>query len=341
MGVTIKQIAEMAGVHRSTVDKVLHKRPGVSDDVRKKVQQIIDENNYEANPIGKALKMQNRELRIAVLLLKVDALSYIRKGIEEKLKEYSSFQIHLEFQIIAYSHVQKQAELLDRYREKKVDGIILSPINAHEIVEAIDRCTEEKIPVVTVNSDIKGSKRFCFIGQDGYKAGKVAARFMGEFLNGKGRTVVITSDGDEHQSFPFGTREGGFRTVITEAYPGIRMLPSVTTKEDPAIMRREMQRILREEKDIDGILVTCGCVQAAGEELKSSGRRDVRLICYEDYPEILDLMREDVVTMTLGSGLNEQGRKSIEVLLDKLIYDRNPYRKHLYSEIHVMVKESL
>ena len=52
-------------------------------------------------------------------------------------------------------------------------------------------------------------------------------------------------------------------------------------------------------------------------------------------------MREDVVTMTLGSGLNEQGRKSIEVLLDKLIYDRNPYRKHLYSEIHVMVKESL
>ena len=63
MGVTIKQIAEMAGVHRSTVDKVLHKRPGVSDDVRKKVQKIIDENNYEANPIGKALKMQNRELR--------------------------------------------------------------------------------------------------------------------------------------------------------------------------------------------------------------------------------------------------------------------------------------
>ena len=53
VGVTIKQIAEMAGVHRSTVDKVLHKRPGVSDDVRKKVQEIIDECNYEANPIGK------------------------------------------------------------------------------------------------------------------------------------------------------------------------------------------------------------------------------------------------------------------------------------------------
>ena len=106
-------------------------------------------------------------------------------------------------------------------------------------------------------------------------------------------------------------------------------------------MRREMQRILREEKDIDGILITCGCVQAAGEELEASGRNNVRLICYEDYPEILELMKEDIVTMTLGSGLSEQGKRSIEVLLDKLIYDRNPYRKHLYSEIHVMVKESL
>lgn len=341
MGVTIKQMAEMAGVHRSTIDKVLHNRPGVSDDVRKRVQKIIDECHYEANPIGKALKMQQRELRIAVLLLKVDALPYIKKGIEEKLKEYSTFQVHLEFHVIPYLDVQQQKNLLDQYREERADGIILSPINDTEIVGAIDACTEAHIPVVTVNSDIKGSQRFCFIGQDGYKAGKVAARFMGEFLQGKGTTAVITSDGDEYQSFPFGTREGGFRETVAENYPEIKILPSIATKENPEVMRREMRRILQEEKDVDGILITCGCVQAAGEELKASGRKNIRLICYEDYPEILKLMKEGIVTLTLGSGLSEQGAKGIEVLLDKLIYDKHPYRKHLYSEIHAMVKESL
>ena len=81
--------------------------------------------------------MQNRELRIAVLLLKVDALPYIREGIEEKLKEYSSFQVHLEFQIIAYSDVQKQAELLDRYREEKVDGIITKTSMASAMAEQL------------------------------------------------------------------------------------------------------------------------------------------------------------------------------------------------------------
>ena len=85
MGVTIKQIAEMAGVHRSTVDKVLHKRPGVSDSVRARVQKIIDECGYEANPIGKALQMQDKELKIKVILLEVDALEYLKKGIADAM----------------------------------------------------------------------------------------------------------------------------------------------------------------------------------------------------------------------------------------------------------------
>lgn len=341
MGVTIKQIAEMAGVHRSTVDKVLHHRPGVSDEVRQKVQQIIDECNYEVNPIGKALKMQDKKLKIAVLLLQVDALPYIKQGIEKKLEEYRSFQIELIYHVIEYSNVALQKALLEQYKEEKADGILLSPINDRRIVEEIDRCMEAGIPVVTVNSDIKGSKRFCFIGQDGYKAGKVAARFMGEFLSGKGTLAVITSDSDEHQSFPFGTREGGFRETISENYPEITVLSSVPTKENPEIMRQEMKRLLENEQQLNGVLITCGCVQAAGEELKASKREGIRLICYEDYPEIQKLMKENIVTMTLGSGLVEQGSKSAEILLDKLIYDKNPPRKHLYSEIHVLVKESL
>ena len=44
----------MAGVHRSTVDKVLHNREGVSQEVRERVQKIIDEYQYKPNPIGQA-----------------------------------------------------------------------------------------------------------------------------------------------------------------------------------------------------------------------------------------------------------------------------------------------
>lgn len=341
MGVTIKQIAEMAGVHRSTVDKVLHHREGVSDEVRKKVQRIIDECNYQANPIGKALKMQDKVIQLGIILLKVDALPHIKQGIEKELEQYSSFQIQLEYQVIEYSDEASQAKIMQTYREQKKDGIIITPLNAQKVLEEIDLCEQANIPVVTINTDIKNSKRLCFIGQDGFKAGKIAGRLMGEFLSGLGKVAVFSSELDKWQSFPFGAREAGFREIVNQYYPAVKILPSIMTGENPQVISREVKKILQEQPDINAVYITCGGVKEAGTALKETGNENVRLICYENYPEILRLLEEGVVTATIDSKIVEQGMKSISILMDYLIYDKRPDRKHCYTEIVVMVRESL
>ena len=61
MRVTMKEIAERAGVHQATVDKVVHNRVGVSDEVRAKVQAIIDELGYKPNPTGRVLQRQGKK----------------------------------------------------------------------------------------------------------------------------------------------------------------------------------------------------------------------------------------------------------------------------------------
>lgn len=341
MSVTIKQIAEMAGVHRSTVDKVLHNRPGVSDPVRKRVQKIIDECNYQANPIGKALKMQDRCLQIKVVLLEVDARQFLIKGIESELKKYGSFQVELDIINLPYNEVDRQAKELRECINTHSDGVILSPINSYKVVEAINDCMQAGIPIITVNTDIKGSERLCFIGQDGFKAGRVAGRLMGEFLNGEGKIAVFTSDSDNYQSFPFGTREDGFRELIQEAFPKLNVIPSIHTQEKSQIIRREMRKLCEREKNLAGIFITCGGVKAVGDVLEEYERYDIKLICYESYPEIIELLKKGVVTATLDSELEEQGQRATEVLMEYLIYDRNPIRKHLYSETKILLKESV
>lgn len=341
MSVTIKEIAEMAGVHRSTVDKVLHGRPGVSDPVRQRVQKIIDECNYQVNPIGKALKMQDRELHIKVILLDVDAQPILKKGIKKGLDRYGAFQIKDEYVTVPYSDVKCQADALERCRREQVDGIILSPVNAPEIVRQIDQCDQGGIPVITVNTDIKGSQRLCYIGQDGFKSGRIAGRLMGEFLKGEGKVAVFTSDGDNHQSFPFGTREGGFRELISSSYPGVELLPSIYTQEKTQVIRKELRKLLDEGEELAGIYITCGGVQAVGDVLDEYERRDIRLVCYENYPEILEMMRHDLVTVSLDSEIEKQGEKAVEVLMEYLIYDKNPPRRHLYTETKILLKESL
>ena len=96
MKITIKQIAEIAGVHRSTVDKVLHNREGVSQEVRQRVQKIIDEYGYRPNPIGQALKKQDQKIKIGVILLEVDAKERILSGIKEGEKIVVSGALNLQ-----------------------------------------------------------------------------------------------------------------------------------------------------------------------------------------------------------------------------------------------------
>lgn len=341
MKITIKQIAEMAGVHRSTVDKVLHNREGVSEEVRKRIQKIIEEYDYKPNPIGQALKMQKKTIRIGIILLKVDAEDIIREGIQRELGSYQSFNIQTDYHSVLYPDIKGQLKLIHQMIEEKVDGIILSPINSEEIVNAINYCMSMKIPVVTVNSDIKGSQRFCFIGQDGSQAGKVAGRLMGEFLNGKGSVAVLTSDGDARQSFFFDKREGGFRGILDKEYPRIHTLKSIRTDEDPEIIAAETKKLLESEKKLDGIFITCGGVKEVGKVLKKEKREDIKVICYEDYSEVLDLVKERVVDVTIATELKKQGGQALNVMLDYLIYEKTPPRKHLYTEIKIILKECI
>ena len=52
---TIKEIAKIAGVSRSTVSRVLNNDENVSERTRTKVQTIIDEMGYQPNPIARSL----------------------------------------------------------------------------------------------------------------------------------------------------------------------------------------------------------------------------------------------------------------------------------------------
>ena len=55
MAATIKQIAELSGVSRGTVDRVLHNRGGVDPQIAKKIQKIAKENGYHIEVLFLAL----------------------------------------------------------------------------------------------------------------------------------------------------------------------------------------------------------------------------------------------------------------------------------------------
>ncbi len=63
----LEKIASLAGVSRSTVSRVINKHPYVSDEVRKRVEEIIAREGFQPNAAARALVKQRTEV-IGVVL---------------------------------------------------------------------------------------------------------------------------------------------------------------------------------------------------------------------------------------------------------------------------------
>ncbi len=342
MRVTLKTIAERAGVHISTVDKVIHNRGGVSKEVEANIRAIIEELGYKTNPAGRALQRSGKKYRIAVLLLDVDAQPYIAEGVRRELADVN-FNVDLEFQTSAFLDVKKQLSLLEKAEEEKVDGIILQPNHSRRVAETVKRLAGKNIPVITVDSDLRGGSRLCHVGQNAVKGADIAGRMLGLFLRGKGKTAVITNSLDKeifHDQV--NTRTTEFTSFIHDNYPCIEIIRYVEGFEDREITYRETMKLLQEEPDVKGIFIACGGVDAVGRAIREAGMAEqTSVVSFEEYPEILDLIRSRVVDCTIGGNLVEQGRTSLRLMIDYLVYGTAPEKDSVYMDARILVKESL
>ena len=65
------------------------------------------------------------------------------------------------------------------------------------------------------------------------------------------------------------------------------------------------------------------------------------MVCYSDYPEIQELMREDIVTCTISSDLPEQGKLPVQLMMNYLLLHQRPKQEQYLVKSAIMVKESL
>ena len=60
---TIKEIADLAGVSRGTVDRVLNKRGSVNPQTAQKIMEIVHALDYKPNRAGLVLAAQKKNLK--------------------------------------------------------------------------------------------------------------------------------------------------------------------------------------------------------------------------------------------------------------------------------------
>lgn len=339
MKMTSSKIAELAGVHRSTVDRVIHDRPGVSEKTKRRVQRVIDEFGYRPNIINKARRRDIDEVRICCILLNVDARPILQRGFDKAIHDYSAFKCSLAVEVVEHFNTEQMVMAIRSAIEQQPDGIVLHPLDSSEVHLAMDEAQAAGIPIITINGDTAPSHRLAFVGEDMFLSGQMAGRLMAEFIGRRGQVAILTSN---NEMFSISQREAGFRDVIGREFPNVKLLPSIETFESPKIIFNTVIDLLAERRDLNGIFMTCGGVEVMGRAVLDMERqKKLRIITYESYPKILDLIARDVITCTMANDLEFQGFFSVRSIISSRVLGQPLITGAHYSPIQIILKENM
>ncbi|MFV0464566.1 MAG: LacI family DNA-binding transcriptional regulator [Lachnospiraceae bacterium] len=337
---TMKEIAELAGVSRGTVDRVLNHRGIVNENTEKKVQEIARLLDYQPNRAGKALAAQKKKFQIGVILFGSDNPFFdeVMEGMYKKFEELSIYGCSIQERRIHFT-LEAQLQAIDELVRGGIDGIILSPYNDAAIQEKIDELFEREIPCVTINTDIPHSKRIAYVGSDYYKCGETAAGLLGLITGGQALVGIVTGS---HNVLCHEERIEGFMDRVQQKYPGIQVASIVENQDDEYISFNMVRRLLKNNPNITALYFTAagvhgGCQAITAMEIKSP----IRVISFDAVASTKLMMREGLVTATITQQPLQQGADSLSILVDYLLTRSLPPQELNYMDLSIMIEENI
>lgn len=237
---TIAEIARQAGVGTATVDRVINGRAGVNADTALKVMNIIQASGgNKAIARGRPRRSGKAEnLRFAFVLPTGQApfLALMERQIAQSASEFRHQQI------TEVTHCLDPADpaefaanlaLLHGY-----DGIALLGPDLPPLKQAINALVRSGVQVVTLFSDIAGSKRAVYVGCDNRAAGRTAGLLLGRMAGGggtadTGRNTLLLASQATRLSGEI-ERRIGFAQVIEERFAHLRVLRTPDLPESNA-----------------------------------------------------------------------------------------------------------
>ena len=165
MYISMKKIAELAGVSKTTVSRVINNRPDVNPQAREKVEKIIQESGYYPNSIAQAFSCQ-KNMSIGLVFTHDEAATlsnpYYAELIQGILRKARDTNYHI---ILTYLLNDDCFRLV---YQKAVDGLlILTPDSSHK--EKLRELMKLGCPLVST-AKVPGLNTLHFVAVDEYGA---------------------------------------------------------------------------------------------------------------------------------------------------------------------------
>jgi LacI family transcriptional regulator len=267
--ITIQDVAQKAGVSVATIDRVLNHRPGVKVRTVEKVESAIRELNYQPDRIAARLA-RGREYRFWFVLPNTagEFMNRISDEVEAAAKRMSGERVSIMVKRVDVFDGRLLANVLDGL-EDGIDGVAVVALDHPAVRESINTLVAKGVSVVTLVSDVPGSKRTHYAGVDNSSAGRTAAGLMGRFLNGrKGKVGLFAGSLALRDHIE---RQFGFEQVMAHEFPDLTVLPVRESRDDTERSEELAKQLLKEHPDLLGIYNVGGGTAGITSALEADG----------------------------------------------------------------------
>lgn len=215
---------------------------------------------------------------------------------------------------IANQDLNKQISDVEDFITRKVDAIVISPVDSKGVQAAIIKAEKAGIPVITVDVAAEGVSVVTHVATDNYAGGVEAGKLMGQLLNGKGKVGII--DYPALQSVV--QRVEGFKKGLAET-PDVKIV-SIQAGITRAEALTVAQNMLQAHPDLNGLFGFGDDAALAAVIAAKSARNDqIKIIGFDGMPEARGAVdTEKTFVAVIRQYPDQMGAKAINAVVDHL-----------------------
>lgn len=325
--ITIKEIAELAGVSSATVSRILNNNGRFSAETKERVLEIIRKSNYRTNVVAKSLRT-NKSKTIGVIV--PDITNEFFANIVLAIENYSVPNGYSIFICNTSEDHEKEKMFVRDLEAKGVDGIIYLSGNK----QIPDQTISKFLPTVCIDRNPRNSD-IVVVESDNYSGGFLATE---ELIKKGCKDIVILKD--ERDVSPMNERYRGYQEALKKY--GIPFQPElvVNIKVDVNEATKAIQRLIQNQAKFDAIFgctdwLAIGALNAMHQsQLKVP--EDVQIIGFDNisvgqhsYPPLT----------TIEQDKTQLGQIAAQILLDTIDH-KNPETQSVVLPVTLIRRET-
>ena len=215
---------------------------------------------------------------------------------------------------------EQQIGLVEQSAADKMAAIVVAPLDDQGLVRPIREAATAKIPVVLIDSGLKGDAGkdyIAYVGTNNTKGGEMAGEALGRALGGKGKVVMLRY---AIGSASTAEREEGFLTAIKK-YPGLQVISDNQYAGDTSDKAQTVAANMVDElRKADGIY--CPNESSTYGMLLALRKADligkVKFVGFDTSPPLLQAVRDGELTAVVAQNPLRMGYLGVKAAVDSI-----------------------